>query len=702
MSILNAELLSNLSSSEFYFNSGDYETAELLLTKVLKLDPLNSKANELLAYIKGRQGHSEAAHTLLQVACSDINCSAESHYYLACSFLQLKFFDKSIIHFKLSISKGGYFFEGLYNLGIAQVNIGAKEDALDSFSLALKHNNNHKDLHNNIGRLQFDLGYFKESLKSFDAAINLDNNFAMAWFNKGNVLNQLKQYTDAITHYDKVININPQFAMALINKGLVLFSTDHTSDALDCYQRAIEIDPNISKCWSAMGLLFNKLDQPKTALTYFNKAIGLDDKNAETYSNRSLAHNKLLNFTQALVDIDIAISLDPNNALYFTNKGVILYNANCIEDSVLSYEHATLLDPTLIDAWFNKAIALNDNKDFTNSITCFKKAIELNDNFAEAHYNLSFVYFNILDFKNAWEEYQWRWKVKHYSSPLLKTSKPKWDGNKSSRSIFIWSEQGIGDQVLYSSVFYLLTSYPQKIIISLDTKLIPIFERSFPNFIFIDRLISLNENDYDAHISISDLFSLFRGSVFDFMHPDIQYLKCNPLITNNFIDKFVSKRKTVCGLSLLSSNKDIGSFKSIPNHFLNYFKGLTSFQFIDLQNYDSHSDTNGFVNSDLNIFKIEDIDLFNDIDSLASIINACDIIVTCSNSIAHLAGALNKPTLLLLPYSKGKLWYWNLTNGGSSMLYPSVRIFQQKSFNKWDDPIFEVLDFLENFDINSL
>ena len=42
----------------------------------------------------------------------------------------------------------------------------------------------------------------------------------------------------------------------------------------------------------------------------------------------------------------------------------------------------------------------------------------------------------------------------------------------------------------------------------------------------------------------------------------------------------------------------------------------------------------------------------------AALIQAVDIVITISNSTAHLAGALGKPTLLLLPSGKGQLWYW--------------------------------------------
>ena len=45
----------------------------------------------------------------------------------------------------------------------------------------------------------------------------------------------------------------------------------------------------------------------------------------------------------------------------------------------------------------------------------------------------------------------------------------------------------------------------------------------------------------------------------------------------------------------------------------------------------------------------QDIDNLNDIMSVAVLIYNCDFVITCSNSTAHLAGAINKKTFLLLP-----------------------------------------------------
>ena len=93
-----------------------------------------------------------------------------------------------------------------------------------------------------------------------------------------------------------------------------------------------------------------------------------------------------------------------------------------------------------------------------------------------------------------------------------------------------------------------------------------------------------------------------------------------------------------------------------------------------------------FENTGLKIQKFEGIDYYNDIIGVASIIDSCDLIITCSNVNAHIAGALGKKTFLLLPLGKGRLWNWNAEKN-KSIWYPSVKIFQQTKYNDWTYPI---------------
>ena len=84
--------------------------------------------------------------------------------------------------------------------------------------------------------------------------------------------------------------------------------------------------------------------------------------------------------------------------------------------------------------------------------------------------------------------------------------------------------------------------------------------------------------------------------------------------------------------------------------------------------------------------KLKNNDVYNNVENLARCINYCDLIVTCSNSTAHMAGALNKITLLILPYQRGRLFYWDAIHN-QSLWYPSIEIFNQETVENWHKPI---------------
>ena len=82
------------------------------------------------------------------------------------------------------------------------------------------------------------------------------------------------------------------------------------------------------------------------------------------------------------------------------------------------------------------------------------------------------------------------------------------------------------------------------------------------------------------------------------------------------------------------------------------------------------------------ILKLEEIDNFNDIDGLASLIDACDQVVSVSNTTVHIAGSIGKETYLMLPQGKGRLWYWSKEKE-QSIWYKSVQVIEQTKIGCW-------------------
>ena len=144
------------------------------------------------------------------------------------------------------------------------------------------------------------------------------------------------------------------------------------------------------------------------------------------------------------------------------------------------------------------------------------------------------------------------------------------------------------------------------------------------------------------------------------------------------------------GISWTSYNELLKEDKSVYLRNLISILKLKNVKFIDLEYKNSEIEKNEiYKQTGVKISSVKGIDIFNDMLGLASIISACDLVITCSNVNAHMAGALNKKTCLLLPLGKGRLWNWGSIKD-RSIWYPSIKIFQQLKPGNWSDPVAKV------------
>ena len=155
-----------------------------------------------------------------------------------------------------------------------------------------------------------------------------------------------------------------------------------------------------------------------------------------------------------------------------------------------------------------------------------------------------------------------------------------------------------------------------------------------------------------------------------------------------YLAKYKNEKKTLVGISWMSTNKKIGDEKTIPfKKLLNVFDDE---KIISLQ-YGNVKGEIELVNKEknCNIIYDNELDYYDDLYNLAALVSICDYVVTCSNVTAHIAGRLGIKTYLMIPKYFGNIWYWNDSNKQSKW-YPSVTVFKQKNDMNWDDPIQEV------------
>ena len=82
------------------------------------------------------------------------------------------------------------------------------------------------------------------------------------------------------------------------------------------------------------------------------------------------------------------------------------------------------------------------------------------------------------------------------------------------------------------------------------------------------------------------------------------------------------------------------------------------------------------------VVNLDSVNKYDDIDSLAATIEACDLVISIDNTTAHLAGALGKETHVLLPYVSD--WRW-LLDREDSPWYQSLRLVRQATVFDWSE-----------------
>ena len=113
---------------------------------------------------------------------------------------------------------------------------------------------------------------------------------------------------------------------------------------------------------------------------------------------------------------------------------------------------------------------------------------------------------------------------------------------------------------------------------------------------------------------------------------------------------------------------------------------------INLQYGDVNKEINDLNSYGYKIYNFKEIDLFNDFDSVISILKNIDIFVTVSNSTAHFAGALGVPTILICPKKSSTYYYWDYENGKTPW-YESVSIIKlESSIGKTIDLVNKMID----------
>ncbi len=667
------------------FQLGDFNRTKALLTSALKIQPKNFDALQIMGVTLGIENqHNEALTFLLKAVKINPNNNLVN-FNIAKALSETGKDSASIKFHQEAVRLAPQHPEAWLNFGKSLFQLQRYDEALTRFNQAIELKTDYAEAWSNKGLALHELKRYDEALTHHNQATQLKPDYAQAWANIGLALDELKRYDEAIVHYDQAIQLKPNYAEAWSNKGLTLHELKRYDEALDHHNRAIQLKPDYAEAWSNKGLALHELKRYDEALAHHDQAIQLKQDYAEAWSNKGHALHELKRYDEALSDFDHAIKLKPDYAKAWSNKALALHELQRHDEALAHYDQAIKLKPDYAEAWSNKGLALYELKRYDEALAHYDQAIKLKPDHVEALSNKALLNLFLKKFKDGFLLYRNRSLENHGLNLKFTNNKdnlPIWDGIKKCKNLLVVGEQGVGDQIFFSRLLSNLSYNFDSVTMIADDRLIPILARSFPKILFIGITKDIDTSIYDYKIPIGNLFHALNISHTDTQICDKPYLKDNTDQTQLIKDLPVFKNNLTCGLSWRSANPKHGQDKSISINDLKEIISVSNLEFVNLQYGDVSADANNMKNLlGKNLNCIDGIDNFSNIDGLLSIIKSCDVVVTASNVTAHLAGAIGKKTFLLLPYSRGRIWYWH--DEKNSLWYPEIYQFYQDSNMSW-------------------
>jgi hypothetical protein len=399
---------------------------------------------------------------------------------------------------------------------------------------------------------------------------------------------------------------------------------------------------------------------------------------------------------EALASYEQVLKLAPNAAVAHYNRANALHLLKRYDEALLSLKRAIKLQPKYSDALSLTGVVMQAIGNSSAAIEYYDAALKINPKAPDAHYNKALALLTTGQFASAWEHYEWRLKwdmtIRVGQSRSIDRVAPDWDGKPTDKPILVIPEQGLGDQIFYAGMLADLQEVVPGSMVCLEPRLIPLFQRSFQKLVFCSPYEINTEQctQYDlfsAQIHIGSLGKFFRSDDAGLKRVSTPYLKADPVKTSHLRKRLERSNRIVCGISWRSKNAEFGADKSLTLAALHPLLSCDGVDFVDLQYGDTFEEREQLQQTyGIRVQHLDEIDNKDDIDGLAALISACDIVITISNVTAHIAGALGKPTIVMLPNSPSLFWYWH-GGRGNSPWYPTNTLITQNHSNEWESVI---------------
>ncbi|MEE2746529.1 MAG: tetratricopeptide repeat protein [Pseudomonadota bacterium] len=527
----------------------------------------------------------------------------------------------------------------------------------------------------------------------------------------------------------KLLRINPKNSKILSSLGLILMEKKAFGSALEVFHSALQIDPNNYDYQSkivraAIASAEDAVSQDRCDLARLALELVLElfPDHHEILCHLSFVHTEIEDYSESLLLAERAIGLAPYHPHPHDVKGLALTGLGRFEDAIESFntsieqdnsylpakincgscllqikrneEAASLFKdvlrskPNNHQALNNLGLAYGADAKFSLAEEEFRRALKVKPDYAEAHFNLSRVLLMQGNYREGWDENEWRWKCKQFPSTFREFPYTMWAGeNIQGKTILVWSEQGIGDEIMFAHPIPDLISEGANIVLECGERLVSVFSRSFQNTLVVPRENppheSIENQGINYQIPAASLCKFFRDSKKSFAKAHRPYLTACPHRIKKFHERYSELGPgPLVGICWRSGNVNVGEERSVPLSLWEKILTQDRCRFVSLQYGSIQKEikhVKPFIKDRLYIDQT--VNPFQNVEDWFAQIAVMDLVISVDNSTIQVSGSQGVTTWTLINYNPE----WRFGRDGKHHdWHNSVSVYRQKSPGDWN------------------
>ncbi len=486
--------------------------------------------------------------------------------------------------------------------------------------------------------------------------------------------------------------------MLLFDLGVVCKQNGKLERAIHWLGRAVACAPTLTAAHACLGEAYLAVGRVDAALDSFRLAVRQDPSDVLALNQLGSALHEVELPHEALAAFRCALALNRDSLAARLGAGTSMCAVEDYESAIGQFEAAIALDDQCAPAWYNLGCCRLGLGQYDAAVEAFTRVLGLHPGWAAAHLNRALAWLSAGDFERGLPEYEWRLGAidKDFDS-----APPRWDGSPlADKVLLIYAEQGLGDTVHFIRFVPSARALADKLILQVQPAILPLIEPLAAQW---DITIVDADSEVPADVSCPLMslphilgVSLATLSATPLRAPLTAPPAATPYIQvpNAYREKWrgrlnhLGRRKI--GLAWLGHRRTY-DIRQIPAATLEPLFAMESVDWVVLQTDLSEADRQYLEVSPyadrIHVYQ----DQIADLADTAALIEQLDAVASVDTSIAHLAGAMQAPLLVMLPFSAD--WRWRIDTHASRW-YPSARLLRQDCPGDWSSVVNQVATML--------